>query len=194
MTIEALGKSLLVSATALGILSIPGPPALAQGFNEVGAGWSAIPSASKSGDYRFSSGPYFRGAIGRSLNNRVRLRFDANVMIFRLQQQFPVPCPSTGCPNPVYDAHRLIRGTTAVTASGLLGLDPRQTFYLIGGGGLYNAETQVNSFHVGALAGVGIAVPLRSHHRAIMEVVWHGLAPKTNGPTWLIPVSLGYRF
>lgn len=192
MTIASFGTRLSIGAAMLGVLSVAGPSAQAQGFYEVGAGWSAVPSASTSGDYRFGSGPYFRGAIGQSLNSRVRLRLDANAMVFRLKTEIPVPCPSSGCAHPFYDTH--IRGTAALTASGVIGVDPRETVYLIGGAGAYDAETQVNSLHVGVLAGIGIAVPVRSRHRATIEVTWHVLTPKTNGPAWLVPISLGYRF
>jgi len=186
-----LGKRLSVAGTTIGLLSLACPPAHAQRFYEASVGWSAVPTASTSGDYRFSSGPYFRGAIGEPLSSRFALRVDANAIVFRLWTEIPVPCPAPGC-GPFYDTH--IRATGAVTASGLIGIDSRQTVYFIGGGGLYDAETQVNSFHVGALAGVGIAIPLRARHRATVEVAWHGLAPNTNGPAWLVPVSLGYRF
>lgn len=192
LRMDSLAKRLSVATATLGVLSLAGSSAHAQQFYEIGAGWSAVPSASTSGDYRFSSGPYFRGAIGQSLNSRIRLRFDANAMVFRLKTQIPVPCPSTGCAHPFYDTH--IRGTAAFTASGLISVDPRGTVYLIGGAGAYDAETQVNSLHVGVLGGAGIAVPIRSRHRATIELAWHGLAPKTNGPAWLVPVSLGYRF
>lgn len=113
-------------------------------------------------------------------------------MLFRLQTESPVPCPSSGCPHPFYDDHT--RGVAALTANALFAVDSRELLYLIGCLGVYDIETQVNSLHIGASAGVGIGLPVGPHNRVFIEATWHGVTPSENGPGWFAPVGLGFRF
>jgi hypothetical protein len=185
-------SKLATVGAALAALILATAPARAQRFHELGVGWNAVASAPTSSSDRFRSGPYFRGSIGRSLTPRTSLRLDVNAMLFRLQTLRTVPCPFPACPNPLYDNH--IRGVAGLGATGLLGLNSRGLVYLIGGVGAYDAETQVNSMHVGASAGGGIAIPVGPRYRAVIEATWHGLVPRRNGPSWLAPFSVGFRF
>jgi len=192
MRIRSFVGELVAVASVTGALAISAASAEAQRFYELAGGWNAVAQAASSGTDRFGSGPYLRGSVGLSVAPRTRIRFDGDAMVFRLQTEAPVPCPSQGCPHAFYDNHT--RGVAALTANGLLSLDSREFWYLIGGLGAYDIETQVNSLHVGASVGVGLGIPVGLHDRVVIEATWHGLAPNSNGPGWLVPISVGFRF
>jgi hypothetical protein len=167
-------------------------PARGQGFYELGAGWNFVASPPASSPNKFTSGLELRGSIGQVLAPRMRLRFDANAMLFGLEQPIAVPCPSVGCPHPFYTDYT--RGVVGLTANGLLSLDPRGIVYVIGGAGVYDANVYDNSLRAGVSAGAGLAIPIGPRHRAVVEAAWHGLAPAGAGPRWLAPVTVGLRF
>jgi hypothetical protein len=183
---------LVAVAGALAPLSFGVASAEAQRFYEVAGGWNAVAQAPSSVSDRYNAGPFLRASVGSSVVPRTRIRFDGDVMLFQLQTERPVPCPSQGCPHPFYDNHT--RAVAAFAANGLFALDSREHLYLIAGLGVYDIETQVNSKHIGASAGVGLGLPGGLHNRVVIEATWHGLVPSSNGPRWLAPVSLGFRF
>jgi hypothetical protein len=193
MTVAVPRRS-LTNRLALALLCLGAAPATAQRFYEVGAGWSAVAPAPASSTDRFRPGPFFRGSIGGVLAPRVRVRFDADAMLFRFQTPSNRPCPFPACPRQFYDDR--VRGVGGVAANGLLGLDRREIAYLIAGVGAYDANAAGNSLHVGASVGAGVSVPVGKRSRAFVEATWHGLAPDpaNNGPQWLTPVAVGVRF
>lgn len=181
-----------IQAGAVAALLGFGGQASAQQFTEIAIGWSGIASQPASARDRFRSGPYVRGSIGEPVGPRINLRTDLHVVLFNLQIPETLPCPSTGCTGAIYDDHTRVIG--GVTESALVDLDRRGFVYLVGGAGLYNAETQVNSFHVGAFGGIGIRIPYGSHFRVLAEATWHGLAPESGAPRWVAPLGVGLRF
>lgn len=192
MALYAIAVRRAVIAAAVAALVGVGGPASAQQFTEAAIGWSGIASQPASERDRFRSGPYMRGSIGEPVGSRINLRTDLHVVLFKLQIPETLPCPSTGCHYTIYDDHTRVVG--GVTESALVDLDRRGFVYVVGGAGLYNAETQVNSFHVGAFGGIGVRIPYGPHFRVLAEANWHGLAPESGAPRWIAPVGVGLRF
>jgi hypothetical protein len=197
MSLDAITVRCAINAGIVAALMGIGSRVSAQGhFTEGMIGWTEIGTHQSSGPDpfadRFRSGPYIRGSIGERVGSRIDLRTDLHIVLFTLQTNVPVPCPSSGCPHPFYDDHTRVIG--GLTESALVDLDPRGFAYVVGGAGLYDAETQVNSFHVGAFGGIGLRIPSGSHFRVLAEATWHGLAPEKGAPRWFMPLGVGLRF
>jgi hypothetical protein len=107
-----------------------------------------------------------------------------------------LPCPTFGCPPSAYLQSERV---DALTVNGLVSLDRRGIFYLMGGAGHYQL-TDINvpggEGHFGISAGAGVAVPLVGQLRAVAEARWHDLfgTRNTNGPTSFIPFTVSLRF
>ncbi len=184
------GKSWILGA--LFAVALTSTPALAQQFREIAAGWTGVAAAPASDANKFEPRPYVRGSIGNVLAPRVRIRFDADAMFFRLGLQEYPPCPLGGCGRKFYEDHT--RGIVGLTANALVGLDPREIVYVIGGIGAYGAFAEQNTLEVGASAGAGVAIPVGVHWRAFAEATWHILVPNRGGPSWVAPLAVGLRF
>jgi hypothetical protein len=172
--------STLWVAVWLGCLLVCPAPARAQTFVELGGGWN-VPAGASHG------GSNFRASLGWQVAPNFRWRIDAFTNQFDYTTTNTFPCPSVGCGVPSERVNGL-------TANGLVNVDPRGIFYVIGGAGLYDVETQTTELHFGVSAGAGIAVPVVSHLRAVVEARWNGLLGATSGPPWLVPITIGLRY
>jgi hypothetical protein len=176
--------STMCAAVSLGCLFACPAPARAQAFVELGGGWNAPTSVS-------SGGSNFRASIGWQVEPSFRWRIDAFTNQFDAKTSIAYPCPSFGCSPGLLAPPERVNG---LTANGLVSVDQRGVFYLIGGAGLYDVEQQTTELHFGVSAGAGIAVPVAPHVRAVVEARWHSLLGATAGPTWLVPITVGLRF
>jgi hypothetical protein len=176
-------------AALLGCLVLCPAAAGAQVFVELGGGWNYVaPIASVAS----SSGWNVRGSIGWQVAPNFKWRIDAFTSQFDAKQELALPCPSFGCAASAYILSERVNG---LTVNGLVDVDPRGIFYLIGGAGLFDVQPQTpEEWHLGVSAGAGIAVPVAPHLRAVVEARWHGLLGATLGPSWLVPITVGFRF
>jgi hypothetical protein len=82
--------------------------------------------------------------------------------------------------------------------NGIVELDPRGIFYLIGGAGLEEAFghgiRNYNETHLAALFGAGFAVPIGKRLRAVLEGQFHQTFGATAGTPWFVPVTIGVRY
>lgn len=184
----------VVCVSVAGCLLTCPAPSDAQVFVELGGGWNY--AASTPGVTSYTSGSNIRASVGWQVSPRFRWRVDAfrSQVIAHLMET--LPCPSNGCPA---SAYRQSERIAALTASGLVSLDQRGIFYLIGGIGQYELNDIIKPAgegHFGISAGAGIAVPVAPHFSVVGEARWHGLlgTGSTNGPTSLVPLTLGLRF
>lgn len=107
---------------------------------------------------------------------------------FRRDTSYAVQCPSFGCSGTGYSfTHETVNG---LTASALVDLDAHGILYVIGGAGMYDAMSPTRTRHFGGSVGAGIAIPVATHLRAVVEARWHGLAGVSSGPPWLVPVNI----
>src|SRR6185312_6027485 len=88
-----------------------------------------------------------RVSIGRTVAPRVRVRFDALGLQFDQNVQYFPPCPAPGCTRSYYRAQS--NDIVGVIGNGLLDVDRRGIFYLIGGAGAYGAFVPSAERHVG---------------------------------------------
>jgi hypothetical protein len=186
--------STLCVAVLFGCVLVWPTPAGAQTFVELGGGWNYLASAPSGAEY--GTGSNVRASIGWQVAPGFRWRIDAFTSQFDVRttivQPFVQACPSFGCSGPGYGFQS--ERVNGLTANGLVNLDPRGIVYVIGGAGLYDVQTQATEWHVGVSAGAGIAVPVATHLRAVVEVRWHGLLGTTSGPPWLVPITVGLRY
>lgn len=184
--------STLCAAVGLGCLFVCPAPARAQMFVELAGGWNYVPTLPSGAIY--ASGSNVRASIGWKVAPNFRWRIDAFTSQFDSKDNSRIPCPSFGCsPSDYVNAERV----DGLTASGLVSVDPRGIFYVIGGAGLYdvnNAGLTVPERHFGVSAGAGITVPMGSRLRAVVEARWHDLLGNPPGPTWLVPITVGLRY
>ena len=177
-------------AIGLGCLLSFAPPALAQTFVEFGGGWNLM-TAAPSGDY-YSRGISIRASLGRQIAPNLGWRIDLFTSEFDHNVQFYPPCAFPGCTHPYYNAQSV--SVDGLTANGMVNVDPRGVFYVIGGAGLYDLRGPATELHLGASVGAGIAVPVSARLRAVVEVRWHGVLGATAGPPSLVPLTVGLRF
>lgn len=162
----------------------------AQTIVEVGAGWN-YPGTGPFG-LPYTRGWTARVSVGPQLAQNFLLRIDATMSQFRDSVQFSPPCPSPGCTHAYYNAESV--NVLGVVANGILNLDRRGIFYLIGGVGAYDVNARDHALHVGLSGGAGIAMPIGARLRAVAEARWNGLVGNTTGPSWFAPVTFGLRY
>lgn len=182
--------STMFVAVWLGCLVVCPAPARAQTFVELGGGWNHVAPVPSGVSY--GSGSNLRASIGWQVAPNFRWRIDAFTSQFDVKTSIVQPCPSFGCSGPGYDFQS--ERVNALTANGLANVDPRGILYVIGGAGLYEVHTQTAEWLFGVSAGAGIAVPVATHLRAVVEARWHGLLGSTSGPPWLVPITVGLRY
>lgn len=176
----------------LGCLTLRPAAAHAQLFGELVGGWNYVPTFSSGPTY--ASGSAVRVSVGWKVAQNFSWRIDAFANQFEAKDDFAYPCPSFGCSPSV---HLHSASITGLTANGLVSVDPRGIFYLIGGAGFYVVDiTNIASSeqHFGVSAGAGIAVPMGSRLRGVVEARWHSLHVDTTGPTWFAPITVGLRY
>ena len=142
----------------------------------------------------YVSGYNLRASIGWKVASNFSWRIDAFTNDFESKDNYNYPCPTFGCPASVHLHDERVNG---LIASGLVNFDPRGIFYMIGGAGFYgvnNVSVTVSETHFGLSAGAGIAVPMGSSLRGVVEARWLNLYGETAGPTWFVPITLGVRF
>lgn len=159
-------------------------------FVELAGGWNYTAPAG-TGNYD-THGYSFRASVGREVAPRLRLRFDAFTSEIDHNVQIYPPCAFPGCTHAYYD--RFATSITGLTANVLLSPDRDGVFYATVGAGAYDQELQGSTLHLGASAGVGIAVPIHGRLRAVVEARYHAIAGETNGPPWILPVTIGLRY
>jgi hypothetical protein len=171
------------------LLAIPAT-ASAQTIVEVGGGWN-YPGTGPSGE-TYSHGWTARVSVGPQLASNFLLRIDGIMSQFVDSVQFYPPCPFPGCTHAYYNAQTV--NILGVVANGILNVDHRGIFYLIGGAGAYDVNARDHDLHMGLSAGAGIAVPVGPRLRAVAEARWNGLVGGTTGPSWFAPVTFGLRY
>ena len=184
--------STVCAAVALGCLFVLPATARAQMFVELGGGSNFIPTLPTGANY--ASGSSVRASIGWKVASNFRWRIDAFTSQFDSKDNSPLPCPSFGCSPSAY-VHS--ESVTSLSANALLSVDPREIFYFLGGAGVYrvnNAGVTTAESHLGVSGGAGIAIPMGSRLRGVIEARWHGLLGNPPGPGWLAPVTLGLRY
>lgn len=192
MTLPGSRWSTLCVALGLGCLSLCPARARAQMFVELGGGWNYVPTLPTGANYL--SGSNVRASIGWTVAPNFRWRIDASTNQFDSKDNRPLPCPTFGCSPSDYINSGRVNG---LTASGLVGVDPRGIFYVIGGAGLYdvnNASLTVTERHFGISAGAGVALPIGSRLRGVVEARWQGLLGDPPGPSWFMPITVGLRY
>lgn len=184
----------LTATTALfALVALTAPRARAQGapwFMELAGGWNYSAPAAPGDNY--SRGNALRASIGREIAPHVLLRFDAARSAFDHNVQFYPPCAPPGCSGPFFFTQTAI--VSSATANLLVGADPRGVVYFTAGAGIYDAELHDQETHLGASVGAGIAIPIRGRLRAVVEGRYHALVGATNGPPWILPVTIGLRY
>ena len=176
-------------AVWLGCLFACPAPAHSQSFVELGGGWNYFGSTN-SGASPFN-GSNFRASIGWQVAPKFRWRIDATTYQFDRNQAgvTPVyPCPSFGCGG---DQSERVNG---LSANGLVSLDSRGILYVTGGAGLYSVTLQTTDWRAGVSVGAGIAVPVASQLRVVVETRLHRLIGAVYGPQWLMPITIGFRY
>ena len=171
------------------LLAIPAT-ASAQTIVEVGGGWN-YPGTGPSGE-TYSHGWTARVSVGPQLASNFLLRIDGIMSQFVDSVQFYPPCPFPGCTHAYYNAQTV--NILGVVANGILNVDHRGIFYLIGGAGAYDVNARNHDLHMGLSAGAGIALPVGPRLRAVAEARWNGLVGGTTGPSWFAPVTFGLRY
>jgi len=159
-------------------------------FVELGAGLNVV-SPGPSG-VSYSTGTNLQGSIGWLVEPKIRLRVDVLTSQFDVTSTVNLPCVSTGCTGPGYSFHS--ESVNGLTANVLGDLDARGILYVVGGAGLYDVHTQSKELLFGISAGAGIAIPMGTRLRAVVEARWHGLLGGSSGPTWLMPITVGLRY
>jgi hypothetical protein len=181
--------STICMAIGLGLVACA-PPARGQTFVEFGGGWNLMASA-PSGD-NYSRGISIRASLGRQIAPKLRWRIDIFTSEFDHNVQFYPPCAFPGCTHAYYNAQSV--SIDGLTANGMVNVDSRGIFYVIGGAGLYDLRGPATELHLGASVGAGIAVPVGARLRAVVKARWHGLLGATARPPWLVPITVGLRF
>jgi hypothetical protein len=177
-------------AVLLGCIFVSPAPARAQMFVELSAGVNLVPPVSTGLSY--GTGSNFQGSIGWLVEPKVRLRIDVLTSQFSVKSTVTEPCPFPGCSGPGYSFNS--ESVTGLTANALLDLDQRGILYLIGGAGLYDVHAQSTEWLVGISAGAGLTIPVGPRLRAVVEARWHVLLGATDGPSSLVPITVGLRY
>jgi len=188
----AARSAIATCVMALVLLLACASPLSAQIFVEGGGGWNYVPlPPSTTGNVLRPHGFNLRAAIGRSVTPRIRVRVDA--FTIRFNDKIPVypyqPCSSLDC-TPVENKAHYEGNVSGVAATGLVNVDPRGVFYLVGGAGLFSA----NELHLGVTAGAGLAIPIGARLRAFAEARWIGpFSTRAVAPS-IVPITVGLRY
>jgi hypothetical protein len=169
-------------------------PLSGQTFFELAGGWNNLAPAPQL--KRYTHGFNARASIGRQLTPRFQLRFDAftsqfdetTTVYFYPPCAFGVVCHAM----PSYFGQSM--GIAALTANGLVDVDSRGMFYLIGGVGFYDTYGALPTLSTGASVGAGISIPIRARLRVFAEARDHFLFGANSQPPWLVPITLGLRY
>lgn len=176
-------------AVLLGCLFVCPASAHAQTFVELGGGWNYFGSTT-TGASNFD-GSNFRASIGWQVAPKFRWRIDASTYQFDRNRGgvTPIyPCPPFGCGG---DQSERVNG---LSVNGMVSLDSRGILYVNGGAGLYSVTLETTDWRAGLSAGVGIAVPVASQLRVVLEARYTGLLGTTFGPRGLVPITIGFRY
>ena len=65
---------------------------------------------------------------------------------------------------------------------------------MTGGAGLYSVTLETTDWRAGVSVGAGIAVPVASQLRVVVETRLHRLIGAVYGPQWLMPITIGFRY
>ena len=150
---------------ALGcLLTIPATVS-AQTIVEIGGGWNYPGTGPSTQSY--TAGWTARASVGGQLAPNFLIRVDGIMSQFVTSVQFLPPCAFPGCTHAFYNKESV--SIVGVMANGILNVDRRGIFYLIGGVGAYDVNAQDHDLQVGLSAGAGIAVPLGTRLRAVGE-------------------------
>ena len=178
------------AAVWLACLLLVSTPISAQTFVELAGGLNYV--ANTTSGVRYSSGSNLRASVGWRVAPTFSWRIDALSSQFDVNATTSQPCPSSGCSGPGY-AFKSER-VSGVSVNGLVTVDTRGIFYVIAGAGLYDVRTQKSMWNVGVSGGAGIAVPITTHLRAVVEARWHGILGSTPGAPWFMPITFGLRY
>jgi hypothetical protein len=179
-------------AVSFGCLFAFSAPARAQMFVELAGGSNVVPTLPSGSMY--GSGFNARASIGWKVASNFSWRVDAFASQFDSKDNSPVPCRTFGCSPSAYLHSERVNG---LTANALIGVDPRGIFYVLGGAGLYdvnNASLTTRQTLFGVSAGAGLAVPMGSRLRGVVEARWQGLFGVQEGPTSFVPITIGFRY
>ena len=178
-------------------------PVGAQVFVEGGGGWDHVPPhPSTTGSVFRPHGINLRAAVGRVITPRVRARVEAFTIQFN--DRIPVyayqPCASDCAP--VDHEARYEGNASGVAATGLVNVDSRGVFYVVGGVGLFFDADAVSRFgaslkrklRLGVVAGAGLTVPVGARLRAFAEGRWNGPFGNRAVAPWVVPVTVGLRY
>lgn len=190
MTLIRLSRLSACVSIGLGCLLVGAARARCQTFVEFAGGWTSMVSAPP-GDY-YTRGISIRASVGSQIAPNLGWRIDLFTSEFDHNVQFYPPCAFPGCTHPYYNAQSV--SVDGLTANAMVNVDARGIFYVIGGAGLYDLRGPASELHLGASLGAGIAVPVSTRLRAVVEARWHGVAGATAGPPWLVPITFGLRF
>ena len=132
-----------------------------------------------------------RGAIGRAITPRIRVRVDAFTIEFN--DKIPVysyqTCSLLNCAPAQHEAH-YAGSVSGVVVNGLVNIDPHGIGYLVGGAGLFSA----NELHLGVSAGAGLTVPVGQRLRGFAEARWIGPFSNRAVASWVVPITIGVRY
>ncbi len=189
---------------AMAVLIALASPLRAQLFVEGGGGWNYVPlHPGTTGNVLRPHGINLRAAIGRAITPRVRvrveaftIRFNDQIMVYEYQ-----PCASFDCAPGDHEA-RYEGKIGGAAATGLVNVDRRGLFYLVGGAGLFFDANAVFDFGVplkselrlGVVAGAGFTVPIGGRLRGFAEARWNGPFGNRAVAPWIVPVTVGLRY
>lgn len=190
MVLIRLSWSNACFSMALGCLLVLAPSSGAQTSVELGGGLNEVASVPTGAIS--SHGWNFRAAIDQQLSRHFLLRIDASASEFNYRVPFLATCALPGCGGPQYTGGTV--DIAGLSADGVLNVDPRGIFYAVGETGLYEAHNRGGDVHVGVSAGAGIAVPVGTRLRAVVEARAQHLFGPTPAPSWLVPITVGLRY
>ncbi|MHB0962990.1 MAG: hypothetical protein ACYC5V_07280 [Gemmatimonadaceae bacterium] len=186
----------------VGLLACASPVG-AQVFVEGGGGWNHVPPhPATTGSVFRPHGFNLRAAVGRVITPRVRVRVEAFTIQFN--DKIPVytylPCVSYCAP--VDHEARYEGNASGVAATGLVNVDSRGVFYVVGGAGLFfNADaisrfdaSLMSELRLGVVAGAGLTVPIGGRLRGFAEARWNGPFGNRAVAPWIVPVIVGLRY
>jgi hypothetical protein len=187
--LESLRK--LAFATTVS-LSIASAPLCGQTYGELSGGVGVIGTVPSSAIGTPQSGLAIRASVLIQSAANPNVRFDAFFSEVNRQVGLHEPCPLGGCTQAYFTTRK---GTVlGVSANAVFNLNSRGTLYAIAGGGGYDANILSDEYHLGISAGIGFAFPLRGRVRLLGEAQWLAIFGGTNGPSALVPITLGIRF
>jgi hypothetical protein len=179
------------------LLACPRPTG-AQTFVEFAGGWNYVGPAPTPGSESYTHGFNVRASIGRPISSRLLLRLDAFTSRFdettTTYTYPPGPCAFGVACTPIPSYVVQSQGVAGLTANGLVNVDPRGMFYLVGGAGVYDTYGGPARWNLGASAGAGISVPINTRLHLVVEARFHQLLGATYGPLRVLPITVGLRY